>query len=1211
MLLLLAKLFENNLIFKKFDDRHQVAIQATFHKKEDILMQAFDFIEPYAKKADADSCFLSFQVAYYERLKNNGLYVFLYLDDTLRYWSTKDIAVPDLYASSVFDYSFISIGNNAYASGKYSSFVRRGDGYKIVGLILLKNVYGYENKYIKTAFQKDFKLPPSAKIYNVPRSTFQFNDRSGKFVWALCIDSSLHYEYQIYVPAIIYTIALIVIFFLFDSIYRLLRTRRGKNCYTAILLFILTGIRLAMKKWQLPGIYMQLEIFNPIYFGSNWFPSLGNICLWAIFILFFTIEVDRFYTFPRANNRWKYLYLFLAFFALISYFFFFSFTLSDLVINSSGIFEQNDTSSLFNWTAIFVFPNLLLLILSFALFLNKTVTFSRRSVNLVQSSIVFICALAVMVFLTYQYITLITILFAIIIVFLFKYIREKNTNSFKYYHFVHAIFVISLFTSIQITYLTNFKYDNKKIILINSLAMQRDLTAEFLLIDISENIISNTSTLTDYVYDDNPLLLNFITNSFFSSQYWSRYSFNYWICRDDQPFDRYGAQTINCIEHFRNITRSVGVKLKHSEFWLIEQPNERSKYLGWFRIARTGEPVLQLFIEFSVRNPTIELGYPELLFDSRFDENKVFRGFSYAKYRNNRRIYQYGDYKYNLTADDFQTEIAQYRTLSSGDKEHFIYRPNADDLIIISHDKIKIVDVLLTFSYVFSLFFIFFSTIVLFRYLSTKHKFRWTLRNKIQYSLVFVTLAAFLLVLAFTVFYTYRQYWTQNSNNLEEKINSVYAEIQDIIYLQLDENDDKLSILSDWLLYFQKIFATDINLFNSSGHLLYTTHPEIFIQGHSGRHINPNAYINLALRGRSSIVEREEIGGLKYLSAYETLTDTENNVIAFLNLPYFMRQETLREDITTVIVVLLNFYMFIMLITVIVAIIMSNHITQPLLMLQETFKKIKLGGDNDIIKYNRNDEIGVLVQEYNKTLDELAISATQLARSERESAWREIAKQIAHEINNPLTPMKLSIQHLKRAYDNKSEHFDMYMKKIPASMVEQIDNLSEIASEFSNFAEMPAPNIECIDLIDKINTVIPLFAVNDNKHAFKTNYNNLTKAIILADKEQIARVFINLIKNSLQAIPANKQAEIYIEISKISNNRFQILLIDNGVGIPADMRKRIFSPYFTSKSSGKGIGLSIVHNIIESIGGSIRFETSPTEGTAFFITIPEATITSI
>ena len=472
--------------------------------------------------------------------------------------------------------------------------------------------------------------------------------------------------------------------------------------------------------------------------------------------------------------------------------------------------------------------------------------------------------------------------------------------------------------------------------------------------------------------------------------------------------------------------------------------------------------------------------------------------------------------------------------------------------------------------------------------------------------MIVIMLVSFAVIGIFTILYVNRQYLSKNIDIVNQKMRAIHAELNGpILYLNnLEEiGQEGKELLTSLLMEYQGLFFTDINLFDVSGQLIATSLPDVFDKGLTGRQINPEAYIKLAFGQRASIIEQEDIGGLHYLSAYKPFVDNENNLIAFLNLPYFTQQGALTEEISGVVMALLNFYMVIVLLTVIMSVMVSNQITRPLMMLQDKFRHIRLGAKNDPVLYHSRDELGGLVKEYNRAIEELAQSANRLARSERESAWREMAKQIAHEINNPLTPMKLSVQHLKRAYDNNSERFDEYMEKISRSLVEQIDTLSDIATEFSNFAKMPVAQNERIDLLEKINTVVPLFAIDDNKRAFCTDFHGLEQAMIFADKEQISRVFVNLFKNALQAMPKGRQAEIHIDVQKI-NRMIWIQVKDNGMGIPEEMQEKIFRPNFTTKSSGMGMGLSIVRSIIKSAGGTINFKTTRGEGTTFIVSLP-------
>jgi len=241
------------------------------------------------------------------------------------------------------------------------------------------------------------------------------------------------------------------------------------------------------------------------------------------------------------------------------------------------------------------------------------------------------------------------------------------------------------------------------------------------------------------------------------------------------------------------------------------------------------------------------------------------------------------------------------------------------------------------------------------------------------------------------------------------------------------------------------------------------------------------------------------------------------------------------------------------------------------------------------------------VDEYNRMVKELVRSVERLARSERESAWREMAKQIAHEIKNPLTPMKLSVQHLIRSWNDNKENFDENLEKVTHTLIEQIDNLSFIASEFSNFAKMPKAFNEEINILDTIRNTLNLFANTENvDFVFEHESEEI---LVFADKEQLSRVFINLLKNAIQSIPENRHGKIGISLV-LNGKMVRTSITDNGKGIPEDLQGKLFTPSFTTKSSGMGLGLSIVKNIIESFGGYITFKTKVNHGTTFIFELP-------
>ena len=264
-------------------------------------------------------------------------------------------------------------------------------------------------------------------------------------------------------------------------------------------------------------------------------------------------------------------------------------------------------------------------------------------------------------------------------------------------------------------------------------------------------------------------------------------------------------------------------------------------------------------------------------------------------------------------------------------------------------------------------------------------------------------------------------------------------------------------------------------------------------------------------------------------------------------------------------------------------------------------QKINLGEKNEIIEWKSNDEIGDLIEIYNKLIKELEISANKLMRSERETAWREMARQVAHEIKNPLTPMKLNIQFLQMAWDEKNPDIDKKLRETTKSTLEQIEILSNIASAFSDYAKLPKKNIEYFNLKELILNTINLYDNNENIK-IKLVVENESDFNINSDKNNLGIVFGNIIKNAIQAIGKNDNGEILIKINDWENS-FNISISDNGCGIAEEEKKKIFMPNFTTKSSGMGVGLSIVYDILETLDGKINFESEVGKGTTFIINI--------
>jgi nitrogen fixation/metabolism regulation signal transduction histidine kinase len=313
-------------------------------------------------------------------------------------------------------------------------------------------------------------------------------------------------------------------------------------------------------------------------------------------------------------------------------------------------------------------------------------------------------------------------------------------------------------------------------------------------------------------------------------------------------------------------------------------------------------------------------------------------------------------------------------------------------------------------------------------------------------------------------------------------------------------------------------------------------------------------------------------------------------------------QSKLSAEISNLIVAIVNFSLLMILATMSLAVFISDRITSPIRMLGEVLASVRLGKRSERLTYGGSDEIGDLVSHYNKMVEELEESARKLSASEREYAWREMAKQIAHEIKNPLTPMKLNVQQLEKAWKDGKPGFEKKLEKFTRNQVEYIDNLSSIATAFSNFARMPSAEPVNIDLLEQVRTTLELFKSSGNV-SFRVTCSQATKIMVFADREHLNSVFSNLVKNAIQAIPQQRNGLVKISLN-MEGDRVVARISDNGAGIPEDLKSRLFTPYFTTKSSGSGLGLSIVKRLVEGMGGQISFESEQGEGTTFTVSLP-------
>lgn len=478
-----------------------------------------------------------------------------------------------------------------------------------------------------------------------------------------------------------------------------------------------------------------------------------------------------------------------------------------------------------------------------------------------------------------------------------------------------------------------------------------------------------------------------------------------------------------------------------------------------------------------------------------------------------------------------------------------------------------------------------------------------SLRFRIFLSMLLLVLGASILIAAVTVYQYREEAEDYHRDRLQRKENQIKKNIGFVLdNTTYPVETDKLSLIfKDKIYEIKAVHDLDIYLYNLEGTLLKSSKAS-FIKDTAKLKIENYVLDALENSTDKTFLEEFEENGQKYQSSYSIITDSYFKPLAILNLPYieddgFIKKE-LRENLSRLAVA----YLFMILIAIVLAYFLSKYITRSLNEVSEKITETRLNKRNKkIVVTETSEEISALVSAYNGMIDELENSAAQLAASEREAAWREMAKQVAHEIKNPLTPMRLTVQSFQRNFDPLDDNIKQKLDEYSNTLIQQIDTMSSIASAFSTYAKMPAQKDETLN-VTKI-TKLALDIFNENYIYFYSEENDITAKF---DRTQLIRVITNLIKNSIQAIEQNNPEEPRIEVRVFSeDNWVAITVTDNGIGVSEENKDKIFEPKFTTKSSGMGLGLAMVKNIVETYNGVITLDTDSEKGTTFKVVFPK------
>ncbi|MCX6295172.1 MAG: HAMP domain-containing sensor histidine kinase [Bacteroidetes bacterium] len=1190
--------------------------ESVLHKKEIRLNEEMLSLAKRAESENYNDLFTKKPSYYNLLMQEEGIALLIYENDTLKFWSDNSIAVENWVKEICLDSKMAKLHNGWFEVVRPHTNATTTKA--IVGLVLVKNEYPYQNKYLVNEFQKDFAVPAETKlITDNPNATNGVKNYKGEYLFSLEFDPTNNSISLISYISVLLSLSGFVFLILFlKSFCSSFFSPYSKNFSTLAFIFLAVSVRYILIKFSFPDCFYSFDLFSPKIFAnasSVWLTSLGDLLINVVLMFYLTFVFLNNFEFDVLVIQLKKVNTLVISFAFFLAFFWFSWALNVLFIglikNSNIPFSINNLFTLNQYSYVGIIIIGLLLFVYFLLADKMVAVLKMLKLNNRQYIFVFIISAGIHTFISHFLGTLdlIVIFWPFLLVLSIAIIKKKQTI-YPFSSIIFLVFLFSLYAVHVFIKHSAIKEVESRKIYAEKLAAEQDPVAELLFQDVDKKLHADTVLLSLISgFEKHPEEFEKRIKQQYFSGFWEKYDVR--VALFDSacaPIIRSQNPLFDNNFYFDELIEKKGQKTSCVGFYFINNSSGKISYLAkipLYKKPREDAKYGTIYIELDAKFISDEVGFPELLLDRNIGLSQELSNYSYAKYKHNQLLNQYGKYSYSLNADDFKSTKIEFDFQNKEEFNHLLFRPNPETLIVLSKRNDGLIGKVTTFSYLFAFFSLLLLSILVFRQISLGQLFEhFSFKYRIQVLLVLIVLISLALFGGGTIYYIKQQFEVKNKENISEKIHSVQIDVEGKLSAENTFNKGLTEYVSFILKKSSSVFFTDINFYDVQGNLYASSRSKVFDEGLTSKKMNPEAFLQIAILGKTEFIHDERIGKLEYLSAYIPFKNKDGKLLAYLNLPYFAKQSELEKEISGFLVALINIYVLLFALSIVTAIFISNYVTKPLKLIQDKLSKIKLGKTNEPIDWKENDEIGNLVSEYNRMIAELSKSADLLAKSERESAWREMAKQVAHEIKNPLTPMKLSVQHLQRTWKDGAPDMDQKMERLTKTIIEQIDTLSNIATEFSNFAKMPKANLEKINIKEIIVNTIALFHDSENLAiTFETEIS--AEAFVFADKEQLLRVFNNLIKNAVQAIPEEQKGEIIVSLKK-EKQQFLISVFDNGNGIDNDVIDKIFVPNFTTKTGGMGLGLAMVKNIVETANGRIWFETKSGKGTTFYVTLP-------
>ncbi len=771
-----------------------------------------------------------------------------------------------------------------------------------------------------------------------------------------------------------------------------------------------------------------------------------------------------------------------------------------------------------------------------------------------------------------------------------------------------AVFSVlcSIYFTATISILGFSKEQDKVMVLSNRLAVDRDLGLEMSLKGTEDAIATDPFiSALSHLERSNLMVLNRLTENYLSNVA-QDYDIFVTICPSDKPesLKRYENKIFN------------GIPIAdHSRFFYTSNSRGLSGYIGVFPYYSQEHGLSRVVIEIEAKANREDKGYYSLL--GRYSKPggiNIPAYYSYGRYVSGRLISNKGTYAYpTVMYDKLEDRVASGSPyIRSNGYIHFINRITEDEAIIISRKIFGVMTYMVTFSYLTLIFFFVLYILVHRRKPRLKEEvFRSNyFRSRINAVLMSSLLVSLIVMTIISITFVYRRNRSNMDNLLSGRISVVQAMLDNECKNIRSSAELGSSRFGNILESISNDTKSDITVYSPSGKAIRSTTPEIFDRMVMGSRINEDAYYAIRYMNQMFYIHSERIGKDNFYSLYAPIINEDGEPIAIISMPYTAQDLDFKQDALFHAATIINIFIILILITVLTSTAFVNNMFKPLIEMGKKMSGTDLH-DLEYIMYKRHDEVSTLVDAYNRMVHDLSVSSRKLAQAERDKAWSEMARQVAHEIKNPLTPIKLEIQRLVRMKEKNDPTWNEKFDKAVSVILEHIDILTDTANEFSTFAKLYTEEPVEVDLNRTLKDQLMIF---DNKDNIEISYIGLEDAKVMAPRPQLIRVFVNLITNAIQAVEEAEsdgrtegKGRIFISVRNgVKDGFYDIVFEDNGPGVKEENQARLFTPNFTTKSGGTGLGLAICRNIIDKCEGEITYQKSFSLGGACFtVSLPK------